>query len=166
VFSRADNTTLDVPSISPPEPVDYNVTDFFPIYNFAMNFTSTPVILSYIKSVASQVNLAGNDVYPVQQLLRQFIAVPVGLYNEPTLLGTYPAENQNVTGYLGIPAYQYFPLAFQLKLDCHLFCIALCIYSWGHRISGMVNWAPDYMCARPIAKFLLLSRNRFRFKVR
>jgi len=112
VFSRADNTTLDVPSISPPEPVDYNVTDFFPIYNFAMNFTATPVILSYIKSVASQVNLAGNDVYPVQQLLRQFIAVPVGLYNEPTLLGTYPAENQNVTGYLGIPAYQVLPIGF------------------------------------------------------
>jgi len=51
----------------------------------------------------------------VQQLLRQFIAVPVGLYNEPTLLGTYPAENQNVTGYLGIPAYQVLPIGFSAE---------------------------------------------------
>jgi len=164
VFSRADNTTQAVPTVSPPEPIDYyNATDFFPIYDVAMNFTSTPVILDYITSVASQVNYG--NVYDVQSLLRQFIAVPVGLYNEPASKGIYPPENQNVTGYLGIPAYQVLRFAFSLKLDCHLFCISLCIYIWRGSIPVMVNYCACGMCPHPIAKFFIISRNRFRFKM-
>jgi hypothetical protein len=103
VFSRADNTTLDIPAISTPEYPNYDPKTFFQIYQVAMN-TSNTETLPYITSVVSQV--ANGNLYDVQSLLRQFIVVPVGLYNDPVLLQKYPPENQNKTGYLAIPAYR------------------------------------------------------------
>lgn len=157
VFSRADNTTLDVQTIGAPKPTGYDpLIDFFPIYNVAMNVTSNSATLAHVSSVASQV-VIGN-VYDVQALLRQFIAVPVALYNEPVLSDIAPPENQDKAGYLGIPAYQVIHLHFvYLKIDCHLFCVSLRIYIRCPTIADMVNYCPCSMYTHSISKFLILS---------
>ena len=122
VFSRANNTALDVQTISDPVPTNYTpLADFFPIYNVAMNVTSSPETLTYITSVVSQ--FAIGNLYDGQALLRQFIAVPVGRYNHP-----FP-ENQNLHGYLGIPTYRVTRFHFcaynrwssLLRLSMHLY---------------------------------------------
>lgn len=105
VYSSINNTILDVPTIDTPIPAIYDpAADFFPIYNRAMDTTLSSVTIDYITTVATQV-LFG-DVYTVQALLKQLIAVPVGLYNDPVSLGIYPTENQYVSGYLGNPTYR------------------------------------------------------------
>lgn len=44
--------------------------------------------------------------YDAQMLLRQFIAVPVGIFNDPSYRGTHPNENLNTSGALAIPTYR------------------------------------------------------------
>ena len=63
---------------------------------------STP--LDYLWYVSVQ---GGSDTaYDGQMLLRQFISVPVGIFNNPTYNNTFPSENLNTSGALAIPTYR------------------------------------------------------------
>ena len=150
VYSRANNTIIDIPSVSEQEPTNYDpVTDFFPIYDMAMN-VSNPAILDYITSIAEQV-LNANQ-YDAQLLLRQIILVPVGLYNTPS--------SAKKAAYLGIPAYQVSDLVFPtLKEDHHIIRLALFIYSSGPLVVGVVARPPRSVYAHTTSQFITLSRN-------
>ena len=93
-----------------PEPTDYGPSDFFPIFDMAMNtdynLTGDTTGLDYIYYVAGQGS--ADTQYDAQMLLRQFIAVPVGIFNNPTFSGTYPSGNLNTTGALAVPAYRVY----------------------------------------------------------
>jgi hypothetical protein len=104
VYSRSNNTILNVQNVSSPEPTTYDpVQDFFPIYDMAM-FVPPNVALDYLYWIDGQ---GLNDAsYDGQMLLRQFIAVPVGLFNDVYWSGIYPPDNQNTTGSLSISTYR------------------------------------------------------------
>jgi hypothetical protein len=81
VYSRGNNTILEVSNLSVPEPTSYTPNDFFPIYDTAMSTnTSDTTGNDYIWFVAGQAGV--DDPYDGQMLLRQFIAVPMGTFND------------------------------------------------------------------------------------
>ena len=105
VYSRANNTILDLSSFSAPEPTDYGPGDFFPIYDMAMaNNSDVGTGIDYLSWVTGQVFI--DSTYDLQMLLMQLISVPVGIFNDPTFLNTYPPENHNVSGSLSSPSYR------------------------------------------------------------
>ena len=96
VYASTNGTILDISSVGAQEPTSYDpLTDFFPIYDMAMNLSS-PVVVEYITSIADQV--LNTNQYEAQQLLRQFILVPVGFYQTPSSI--------EKGAYLALPAYQ------------------------------------------------------------
>jgi hypothetical protein len=99
--------------LTSPEPTDYAPSDFFPIFDMAMKrmntnqtLTGDTTGLDYIYYIASQVS--GDTQYDAQMLLRQLIAVPVGIFNDPTYIGSYPSGNLNTSGALAVPAYRVY----------------------------------------------------------
>ena len=104
-YSRGNNTILSIYDLSPPEPTSYGPNHFFPIFDMAMaNDTDDTTGLEYLYWIAGQGN---NDTqYDAQMLLRQLIAVPVGIFNDPTFWGTYPNANLNTVGSLSLPSYR------------------------------------------------------------
>lgn len=115
VYSRGNNTILEISNLGPPLPTNYTPENFFPIFDAANNYSNDDTPLDYIYWVSNQ---ALNDTqYDAQMLLRQFIAVPVGLFNDPFFWRLYPPENLNTTGSLSIPTYRVSIIVNQSKIS-------------------------------------------------
>ena len=69
--------------------------------------------LDYINAIAGQLEV--DTKYDAQLLLRQCIAVPIALFNDPAVFGTYPSENRDKTGYLATSLTVYSSLFFALN---------------------------------------------------
>jgi len=105
VYSRGNMTILDVFDLGTPQPTNYGPEDFFPIFDMAMsNATDNAAGIQYVFWIASQGNT--DTQYDAQFLLRQLIAVPVGIFNDPTFWGIYPDANLLTTGNLATPSYR------------------------------------------------------------
>lgn len=104
VFSRINNTILDVYDVGPPQATNYSPNDFFPIFDMATNYSVTTTGLDYMFYLAGQV--PGDTPYDTQMSLMQFIAVPVGIFHIVQWGLNYPEANLNSTAILSIPAYR------------------------------------------------------------
>jgi hypothetical protein len=91
--------------VGPPQPTNYGPDDFFPIFNMAMtNNTGDYSGLDYLDWVAGQGSSA--SPYTNEFVLMDLIAIPVGRFNDPTMLWSFPPENWNTTGALAVPSYR------------------------------------------------------------
>ena len=70
----------------------------------ATNYSVTTTGLDYMYYLAGQVS--GDTPYDAQMALRQFIAVPVGIFQNVQWGLNYPEANRDSTAILSIPAYR------------------------------------------------------------
>lgn len=104
VYSQINNTIIDVYDVGPPQATNYSPGDFFPIYDMATNYTTTSTGLDYLYYVAGQIPY--DTSYDAAMQLRQFIAVPVGIFNNVEYGLGYPEANLQSTGILSTPTYR------------------------------------------------------------
>src|SRR5437762_3101718 len=92
VYSRENSTILNVFDLGTPQPTHYDPNDDFAFFQMAV--TGDVTGLEYVNWIASQQD--PNDPYDNQFILMDLIAVPVGIFNDPTFWGIYPAENLKI----------------------------------------------------------------------
>jgi hypothetical protein len=112
VYSRDNDSILNIFNVEDPQPTNYGPNDFFPIFDMAMtNYVNDSTGLQYIYWVASQGS--SSSPYTTSFILMDLLAIPVGRFNDPTYWGFYPEENQGTTGALAIPLYRVYRLVYQ-----------------------------------------------------
>lgn len=147
-YSSTNGTILDVASISDQNPTNYDpLRDFFPIYDMAMNL-SNPAIPQYLTIIADQI--LNTNQYEAHQLLRQFILVPVGLYQAPS--------SSDKVAYIAIPTYQVRVTGVSLlKIDHHIIRLPLFVHCHDTLIVSMVTCPSRGIYAHSTSQFIILS---------
>lgn len=110
VYSRENDTILNIFDLGMPQPTHYGPDDFFPFFDMAMtNETGDISGLNYVTWVSSQ---HSTSPYENQFVLMYFMAIPIGQFDGATFWGIYPSENKNTSGSLAVPSYRVYPLGY------------------------------------------------------
>lgn len=106
VYSRLNNSILDVRYVGTPQQVHYSPNDFFAFFNVAGDGSD----LGDIEWVAVQQD--SSDPYANWFILMAMMTIPVARFNDATFSGYYPDENLNTTGSLAVTSYRVYSVTF------------------------------------------------------
>jgi hypothetical protein len=104
VYSRLNDSLLDIIDVGTPEPANCTPNDFFPFFDIAGLNNSNRSDLGGMEWVVTQDDWS--DPYTNAFILMAMIAIPIARFNDATSYGDYPDENCNTTGALAMPSYR------------------------------------------------------------
>lgn len=111
VYSRLNDSLLDIIDVGTPEPANYTPNTFFPFFEVAGLNNSNLSDLGGMEWVVTQQDWS--DPYTNSFILMAMIAIPIALFNDGSWYENYPNENWNTTGALALPSYRVIsPLIF------------------------------------------------------
>ena len=106
VYSRLNNSILDIRALGNSQPVHYSPNDFFAFFNVAGDGSD----LGDIEWVATQQD--SSDPYENWFILMAMMTIPVARFNDATFWGSFPPENLNTTGSLAVTSYRVYSVIF------------------------------------------------------